>query len=82
MHPAELEAAADRLAALGEVVGQLLDPVVAYDRPDVWQGARADRFGRDLDDQRAHLRGAAAAFREDARTLRAQAAVLRAAGVP
>ena len=78
--PAELDAAAERLAALGEVVGTLLDRVVAFDRPDVWQGALADRFGRELDDQRAQLRAAARAFDEDAATLRARAQVLRATG--
>jgi hypothetical protein len=77
----QLELAADRLAALAEVAGTVLDRVVAFDRPDVWQGARADRFGRDLDDQRAQLRAAARAFAEDAATLRARAWVLRGTGL-
>jgi hypothetical protein len=79
--PADLDAAADRLAALADVVGTLLDRVVAFDRPDVWQGARADRFGRELDDQRAHLRAAARGLAEDAATLRARARVLRGIGL-
>jgi hypothetical protein len=79
--PTDLEVAADRLAALADVVGTLLDRVVAFDRPDVWQGARADRFGRDLDDQRAHLRAAARDLAEDAVTLRARARVLRGIGL-
>ena len=79
--PADLDAAADRLAALAHVVGTLLDRVVAFDRPDVWQGARADRFGRELDDQRAQLRAAARALAEDAATLRAGARALRGIGL-
>jgi len=75
--PDELEAAAARLERLAGEVGSLLDRVVAFHRPDVWQGARADRFGRDLDDQRAHLRAAAQGFADDARTLRARAMLLR-----
>jgi hypothetical protein len=75
--PDELEAAADRLDALATEVGTTLDRVVTYHRPDVWQGARADRFGRELDDQRALLRRAAEAFADDARMLRAQARLLR-----
>jgi hypothetical protein len=75
--PAELDAAALRLEALAGEVGTLLDRVLALDRPDVWQGARADRFGHELDDQRAQLRVAALGFADDARLLRAQAQVLR-----
>ncbi len=75
--PAELEAAADRFDALAGVVGTALDRVVAFHRPDVWQGARADRFGRDLDDQRALLRAAAADLAADARVLRSRADILR-----
>lgn len=75
--PDELDAAADRLDTLAGEVATVLDRVVTFHRPDVWQGARADRFGRELDDHRALLRHAAEGFAEDARTLRAQAGLLR-----
>ena len=75
--PLELDAAADRFDALAGVVGTALDRVVAFHRPDVWQGARANRFGQDLDDQRVRLRAAAAELAADARVLRARAAILR-----
>jgi hypothetical protein len=75
--PTDLEAAAARLDALAEVVGTALDRVVAFHRPDVWQGRRADRFGQELDEQRVQLRAAAAELADEARTLRARAGVLR-----
>jgi hypothetical protein len=80
--PDDLDAAAERLEWLAAEVGTTLDRIVAFHRPDVWQGARADRFGHDLDDQRAHLRAAALGFAEDARMLRAQAALVRSALTP
>jgi hypothetical protein len=75
--PAELDAAADVLLALATEVGTALDRVAAFHRPDVWQGRRADRFGRELDDQRAQLRAAAEELTGDARLLRGRAEVLR-----
>jgi hypothetical protein len=80
--PAELDAAAARLEVLADDVGTLLDRVVAFHRPDVWQGARADRFGHELDDRRAQLRAAAVGFADDARMLRAQAQLLRTVLTP
>ena len=59
MSSADLDTAAERLEALADVVGTGLDRMVAFHRPDVWQGLLADRFGRELDDQRALLRAAA-----------------------
>ena len=75
----DLEAAARRLGALAATVGTALDPIVAYHRPDVWQGGRADRFSRDLLDQRAWLRAAADQLATDARLLQARADLLRTA---
>ena len=77
--PDDLEALARRLEAVAASVGTALDPVVAHHRPDVWQGARADRFGQDLVEQRAWLRLAADQLTVDARLLEARAALLRAA---
>jgi len=77
--PDDLEALARRLEAVAASVGTALDPVVAHHRPDVWQGARADRFGQDLVEQRAWLRAAADQLTVDARLLEARAALLRAA---
>jgi hypothetical protein len=74
---AELDAASAKLMALAEVVGTALDPVVAFHRPDVWQGARAGRFGQELDDQRARLRATALDLVDEARRLHAQADLLR-----
>ena len=76
--PDELEALAQRLEAVAATVGTALDPVVAHHRPDVWQGARADRFGQELVDQRAWLRAAADQLTVDARLLQARATILRA----
>ena len=77
--PAELDAAADRLEAIALEVRTGLDRVVAFHRPDVWQGARAARFGQELDDQRALLRSAAEQLAGDARAIRARAELLRSA---
>jgi len=77
--PAELDAAADRLEAIAAEVGTGLDRVAAFHRPDVWQGARAVRFGQELDDQRVRLRAAAEELAGEARELRARAELLRAA---
>ena len=73
----ELEASARRLDALAATVGTLLDPIVAFHRPDVWRGGRAIRFGQDLLDQRTRLGAAAAQLAADARLLRARAELLR-----
>jgi hypothetical protein len=75
--PAELDASADRLLALAARVGTGLDRVAAFHRPDVWQGAAADRFGRGLDDQRVLLRAAAEDLIGDARLLRGRAELIR-----
>jgi hypothetical protein len=75
--PAELDAAADTLLALAAEVGTALDRVAAFHRPDVWQGLRADRFGRALDDHRVLLRAAAQELTDDARLLRGRAELLR-----
>jgi hypothetical protein len=75
---ADLDLAAARFQALADEVGTALDRVAAFHRPDVWQGARAERFGRELDDQRALLRAAARGLADDARSLRARAELLRA----
>ena len=74
----ELEAASLRLSALAAVVGTALDPIVAYHRPDVWQGGRAVRFGQALVDHRLLLRAAADELAADARLLHARADLLRA----
>lgn len=74
----DLEAAARRLSALAAVVGNALDPIVAYHRPDVWQGGRAVRFGQELMDHRLLLRAAADELAADARLLAARADLLRA----
>ncbi len=75
----DLDALAHRLEAVAGTVGAALDPVVAHHRPDVWQGARATRFGQELVEQRAWLRAAADQLTVDARLLRARAALLRTA---
>jgi hypothetical protein len=75
----DLEALAHRLESVAATVGTALDPVVAHHRPDVWQGARAARFGQELIEQRAWLRAAADQLTVDARLLQARAALLRAA---
>ena len=75
----DLEAFARRLDAVAATVGTALDPVVAYHRPDVWQGARALRFGQELVEQRASVRAAADQLTVDARLLQARAGLLRAA---
>lgn len=77
--PDELEALAQRLESAAVTVGTALDLVVAHHRPDVWQGARATRFGQELVEQRAWLRAAADQLTVDARLLRARAALLRTA---
>ena len=77
--PDDLEALARRLEAVATAVGTALDPVVAHHRPDVWQGARAVRFGQGLVEQRASLRAAADQLTVDARLLQARAALLRTA---
>jgi hypothetical protein len=74
---ADLDSAADRCEALAEQVRTALDRVAAFHRPDVWQGARADRFGRELEDQRAQLRAAGRELADDARLLRARADLVR-----
>ena len=74
----DLEAAARRLSTLAAVVGNALDPIVAYHRPDVWQGGRAVRFGQELMDHRLLLRAAADELGADARLLAARADLLRA----
>ena len=78
--PADLDATAARFDVLAGQVGTALDRVAAFHRPDVWQGARADRFGRGLDDHRVQLRAAAEELAGDARLLRARAELLRAMG--
>lgn len=75
--PDDLEALARRLEAAAAAVGTALDTVVAHHRPDVWQGARAIRFGQELVEQRAWLRAAAEELAVDARLLHARAALLR-----
>lgn len=75
--PDDLEALARRLEAVAATVATALDPVVAHHRPDVWQGARAVRFGQELVEQRAWLRAAAEELTVDARILQARAALLR-----
>lgn len=77
--PDDLEALARRLEAVAVSVGTALDPVVAHHRPDVWQGARAVRFGQELLEQRGSLRAAADQLAVDARLLRARADLLRVA---
>jgi hypothetical protein len=74
----ELDADAARLEALALEVGTALDRVVAFHRPDVWQGRRADRFGRELEDQRRQVRVAADELAAEARVLRARAELVRA----
>jgi hypothetical protein len=73
----DMEAAARRLRAVAAVVGDALDPIVAYHRPDVWQGGRAVRFGQELVDHRLLLRAAADQLATDARLLAARADLLR-----
>ncbi len=80
MTSADLDTAAERLEALAGVVGTGLDRIVAFHRPDVWQGLLADRFGRELDDQRALLRAAARELADEARVLRSRAELLRTLG--
>jgi hypothetical protein len=75
----DMAAAARRLSAVAAEVGRALDPIVAYHRPDVWQGGRAVRFGQELLDHRVLLRAAADELAADARLLAARADLLRAA---
>jgi phosphatidylserine/phosphatidylglycerophosphate/cardiolipin synthase-like enzyme len=74
----DLDTLATRLGALAQAVREPLDRVVAYHRPDVWRGARADRFGQELADQRLRVRVAADELAAAARLLRARAELLRA----
>jgi hypothetical protein len=75
----DMDAAARRLSAVAAMIGSALDPIVAYHRPDVWQGGRAVRFGQELLDHRVLLRAAADELAADARLLAARADLLRAA---
>lgn len=82
MHPDEIDRLADLLEALGHEVPAVVDRLVSHHRPDVWRGARAQRFGAGLADERIRVRAAADRLAEDARRLRAQAATVRAATGP
>jgi hypothetical protein len=73
----ELDQQAAELEALARSVVTTVDSLLAYHRPDVWQGARADRFGRELAEQRLRVRAAAEALAGSARLTRARADLLR-----
>ena len=73
-----LDAAAARLASAAAAVRDALDGALAADRPDVWQGGRADRFGLELADQRRRLRAVADELRVAAQVTRARAELVRA----
>ncbi len=73
-----LEAAAVRLDVVASAVRDALDGVLAADRPDVWQGGRAARFGVELADQRLRLRAVADELAIAARLTRARAELVRA----
>lgn len=68
---ARVAAAADRLLDLADRVERAVDDVDAYDRPDVWRGARAERFA-----EHRHREASLLAHRADA--LRAAGRVARA----
>ena len=66
----DLAALLDATAAeLPQVTGDL----AAYHRPDVWTGRRAERFGRELEDQHRLLGTAAGELRRQAGELRHRA---------
>jgi hypothetical protein len=79
MTPEELDTLAVELGALAEAIREPLDRVVAFHRPDVWRGGRADRFGQELADQRLRVRAAADELAATARLLRSRADLLRVA---
>ena len=68
-----LRTAASRLRAVAAEVEGLLDPVTAFDRPDVWRGGRAQRFSAGLAISRVRLR--AARWELEAEAARAEARV-------
>ena len=74
--PAEIErwrTTAVCLRSLALEVERALDPVAAYDRPDVWRGGRADRFQAALAANRIRLR--AARWELESEALRAESQV-------
>jgi hypothetical protein len=80
--PDDLYQSAGQLTALSELIRLSFDQLVAYHRPDVWQGGRARRFGEDLADRRVQVHAVAEQVAADARLLRARAELLRAATTP
>jgi hypothetical protein len=64
---------ADLLDATARDAPSQLAALSAWDRPDVWRGRRAERFGRQLDDRRRQLRVTADELRDQAAELRARA---------
>jgi len=76
---ADWERDAAGLEALADAARVALDAVVARHGPATWQGARADRFGRELADRRRALLHAAEQLEVEARLLRARAALVRGA---
>jgi hypothetical protein len=71
--PERRAAVADALDAIADGLGPELATVDAYDRPDVWTGARATAF-------RAELRAHRAAVAHSAEQLRLAASMVRAHG--
>ena len=64
---------------IDEVVGTLepaMADLAAFHRPDVWTGARADRFGRELEDRARQVRATADDLRLEAARLRARVTAL------
>lgn len=76
MSPAELRAAAGRLAAAASELPGLLRPVEAAAGPDVWRGPAAKVFDEQLRANKAELRRAAAELEEEAARLRRAAEAL------
>jgi hypothetical protein len=60
-------AAAARLRTHAEAIAGVLEPLVAFDRPDVWTGERAEQFRRDITAVRTRLLSAWAGTVEQVR---------------
>jgi hypothetical protein len=71
--PDALRDVAALLDATAAGLPRVMADLAAYHRPDVWTGGRADRFGRELEDQQQLLRSTADDLHRQAADMRRQA---------